>query len=104
MTKTNSVPCPPFPLEVTAGEKRTLLKQGEGARKALEFEALGPLALDVKLIPVGLGWRPQDCPILILAWASPHSQETLPLQQRNLGCIISRFLPGLQEVTGRQTP
>lgn len=62
MTKTNSVPCPPFLLEVTAGERQTFLKQGEGVRKALELEALGPLALDVKLVPVGLaspqGHRP----------------------------------------------
>lgn len=74
-------PLPSLPSGGQTRERRTLLKQGEGARKALAFEALGPLALDVKLIPVGLGWRPQDCPILILAWASPHSQETLPLQQ-----------------------
>lgn len=59
MTKTDSVPCPPFLLEVIAGERRTLLKQGEGTRKALELEALGPLALDVKLVPVGLA-SPQD--------------------------------------------
>lgn len=63
MTKISSVPCPPFLLEVTAGERRTLLKQGEGARKALELEALGPLAQNVKLVPVGLaspqGHRPR---------------------------------------------
>lgn len=57
--------------------------------KALKLEALGPLALDIKLVPLGLvspqghrpKWRPQGCPFLILAWASPNSQETLPLQQ-----------------------
>lgn len=57
--------------------------------KALKLEALGPLALDIKLVPVDLvspqghrpKWRPQGCPFLILAWASPDSQETLPLQQ-----------------------
>lgn len=41
LTKTNSVPCPPFLLEVIAGERRTLLKQGEGARKSSELEAFG---------------------------------------------------------------
>lgn len=71
MTKTNSVPCPPFLLEVIAGERRTLLKQGEGARRALELEALGPLALDVKLAP------PQDHRLGVEASGLPDSDPGL---------------------------
>lgn len=54
MTKTQQCPLPSLPVGGHSRGKEDPSQAGEGPRKALELEALGPLALDVKLVPVVL--------------------------------------------------
>lgn len=123
----DSVPYPPFLFQVTVEEREDSSPGLESAQQSLDH---GPRILVFWALPcsgahrvwsgpgylasvpwpgfsdraTGLGWRPQGSPFMILAWAAPHLQETHHFNKRNLGCVISSFLPGLPEVAGGQTP